>query len=286
METNNTQIIDEEFVAKRIEYMKSIPDGIKTGFVDLDYQWVGLRPGNTYLVAARPAMGKTAFMLNIARNLAVEENKKVAIFSLNQTKEQLVNKLFAIEAEVEIYHLRTGNVKEDEWERIFNASQVIGNCNLIINDSMGISVEALVAELSKEKMSDVQVVFIDYLQLMSSEKEYHDRKKELSFISERLKDIADKNQVAIVVMSQLSKLCEEREDHRPILEDLNENGSLISFDQISFIYRDEYYNPNSEWNGVVEIVTARSRLFGNGTVRLRWKSEYLKFCDVEDENGD
>lgn len=278
---DDTKVIDKEFMEKELEYLKGIPAGMKTGFIDLDYQWGGLKPGCTYLIAARPAMGKTALALNIVQSMAIKENHRIVYFSLEQSKEQLVKRLLSMESRQNLYGSHINNMSEEGWNRVIQATKQIGNSNLIINDTPGISVEALEQELSKEIMSDVDVVIIDYLQLLNTEYDAKHDLCKINYICDYLKLIAENHGIAIVVLSQLTRRPEEREDHRPVLSDFHSKDMVNYFSNVSFIYRDEYYNNQTELRNIAEIITVRNK-FGNiGSVNLAWLPEYQKFCNLE-----
>lgn len=278
---DDTQIVDKKFMDRQIDLIKEKNTGIPTGFIDLDYQWGGLKQGDTYLIGARPAMGKTAFVLNMILNMAIKGGQKVALFSLESSKEQLVNRMWTIDSAVEGHHLRTGKLEEDEWNKIIESAERIANSNLVINDTCGLDIDDLDNELSIEAMSDVKVVFIDYLQLLNTEHAGDNRKLETYYICERIKQIALKHNVAIVVLSQLSKIVETRDDHRPVASDFAYKDTANYFDNVSFIYRDEYYDNETEYKGIAEIITARNKYGSRGVVNLAWLPEFQKFCNLE-----
>ena len=259
--------------------------GIATGFYDLDYRTAGLQPSDLILVAARPSMGKTAFVLNIAQHVAFKLNLCVAIFSLEMSKEQLVNRMFSLESHVDAQHLRTGTLTDNEWEKLIESAGVIGRSSLIIDDTPGISISELRSKCRKYKMEhDLKIIIIDYLQLMSgSGKRASDsRQQEISDISRSLKALARELQVPVVALSQLSRAVEQRPDHRPMLSDLRESGAIEQdADVVMFIYRDDYYNHDTEKKGVAEIIIAKQRNGPIGTVDLAWLAEYTKFSNLE-----
>ena len=277
---DDTQIVDKDFMDKQIDFIRKKRKGISTGFIDLDYQWGGLIQGDTYLIAARPAMGKTAFMLNMILHMTINDNQKVALFSLESSKEQLINRMLAIDSSVVGQHLRIGKMEDDEWNKLIESAGRIANNNLIINDTYGLDIDDLDNELASEMMSGVKVVFIDYLQLLSTQFENDNRRLELYSVCERIKQIAKKYNVAIVVISQLSKIVETREDHRPILSDFAYKEMPNYFDNVSFVYR-EYYDYETEDKGIAEIITARNKYGSRGVVKLAWIPEYQKFCNLE-----
>jgi replicative DNA helicase len=260
--------------------------GIPTGFVDLDYRTAGLQPSDLILVAARPSMGKTAFVLNIAQYVAFHENMCTAIFSLEMSKEQLVNRLFALEAKVEAQKLRTGDLSDAEWEKLVEGAGIIGNSNLIIDDTPGITIGELRSKCRRYKLEhDLKLIIIDYLQLMSGSGRSSDsRQQEISDISRSLKALARELNVPVVALSQLSRAVEQRPDHRPMLSDLRESGAIEQdADVVMFIYRDDYYNHDSEMKGVSEIIIAKQRNGPIGTVKLIWLPQYTKFGNMERE---
>lgn len=259
--------------------------GVPTGFIDLDYKTAGMQPSDMILIAARPSMGKTAFVLNIAQYVAFHENLCVAIFSLEMSKEQLVNRLFSLESNVDSQHIRTGQLTDAEWEKLGESANVIGRSNLIIDDTPGISVADLRAKCRKFKRdNDLKMIIIDYLQLMSgsSKRSSESRQQEISEISRSLKSIARELQVPVIALSQLSRAVEQRPDKRPMLSDLRESGAIEQdADVAMFIYRDEYYNKESERKGVAEIIIAKQRNGPTGTVELAWLPDYTKFANLE-----
>ncbi len=258
--------------------------GIATGFIDLDYRTAGMQPSDLILIAARPSMGKTAFVLNIAQYVAFRSNQTVAIFSLEMSKEQLVNRMFSLESRVDAQHLRTGNLSDAEWEKLIESAGVIGKSNLIIDDTPGISISELRSKCRKFKLEhNLQMIIIDYLQLMSgSGKGGDSRQQEVSDISRSLKALARELSVPVIALSQLSRAVEQRPDHRPMLSDLRESGAIEQdADMVMFIYRDDYYNKDSEKKGIAEIIIAKQRNGPIGTVDLVWLPEYTKFANLE-----
>lgn len=258
--------------------------GIHTGFVDLDYKMSGLQPSDFILVAARPSMGKTAFVLNIAQYVAFHEKMATAIFSLEMAKEQLVNRLFSLESRVDAQVLRSGNLSDSDWEKLIEGAGVIGSSNLIIDDTPGISISELRSKCRKFKLEhDLKLVIIDYLQLMSGGKGRNDsRQQEISEISRSLKGLARELNVPIIALSQLSRAVEQRPEHRPMLSDLRESGAIEQdADVVMFIYRDDYYNKDSDMKNIAEINIAKQRNGPIGTVNLVWLPQYTKFANME-----
>ncbi len=258
--------------------------GIATGFIDLDYRTAGMQPSDLILVAARPSMGKTAFVLNIAQHVAFKLDQTTAIFSLEMSKEQLVNRLFSLESRVDSQHLRTGNLSDAEWEKLIESAGVIGKSNLIIDDTPGISISELRSKCRKYKLEhDLKLIIIDYLQLMSGSGRGSDsRQQEISDISRSLKALARELSVPVVALSQLSRAVEQRPDHRPMLSDLRESGAIEQdADVVMFIYRDDYYNKDTEKKGIAEIIIAKQRNGPIGTVELVWLPDYTKFANLQ-----
>ena len=258
--------------------------GVATGFIDLDYRTAGMQPSDLILVAARPSMGKTAFVLNIAQHVAFKLNQTVAIFSLEMSKEQLVDRLFSLESRVDSQHLRTGNLSDAEWEKLIESAGVIGKSNLIIDDTPGISISELRSKCRKYKLDhDLKMIIIDYLQLMSGSGRGSDsRQQEISDISRSLKALARELNVPVIALSQLSRAVEQRPDHRPMLSDLRESGAIEQdADVVMFIYRDDYYNKDTDRKGIAEIIIAKQRNGPIGTVELVWLPDYTKFANLE-----
>lgn len=258
--------------------------GIPTGFLDLDYRTAGLQPSDLILIAARPSMGKTALELNIARHAAFKKNLTVAIFSLEMSKEQLVNRMFSMESNVDSQKLRTGQMNDQEWERLIESAGVIGRSSLIIDDTPGISIAELRSKCRKYKLEhNLSMIMIDYLQLMTGGTGRNEsRQQEISDISRSLKAVARELSVPVVAFSQLSRAVDQRPDHRPILSDLRESGAIEQdADVVMFIYRDDYYNHDSEKKGIAEIIIAKQRNGPIGTVELAWLPEYQRFVNLE-----
>ena len=258
--------------------------GMATGFIDLDYKTAGFQPSDLILVAARPSMGKTSFMLNIIQYMVFRMNMTAALFSLEMSKEQIVNQLFSIESRVDSQHLRTGNLADAEWEKLIESAGVVGNSNLIIDDTPGISIAELRSRCRKYRLeNDLKIIFIDYLQLMSgSGRGTESRQQEVSDISRALKGIARELNVPVVVGSQLSRAVEQRPDHRPMLSDLRESGAIEQdADLVMFLYRDEYYNKDSEKRGIAEVIVAKQRRGSIGTIELAWLPDFTRFANLQ-----
>lgn len=258
--------------------------GIPTGFIDLDYRTAGLQPSDLVLIAARPSMGKTAFVLNIAQYVAFHENMCTAIFSLEMSKEQLVNRLFSLESRVDAQALRTGNLSDADWAKLVEGAGIIGDSELIIDDTPGISISEMRSKCRKYKLEhDLKLIIIDYLQLMSgSGRSTDSRQQEISDISRSLKALARELNVPVLALSQLSRAVEQRPDHRPMLSDLRESGAIEQdADVVMFIYRDDYYNKDTELKNISEIIVAKQRNGPIGTINLAWLPEYTKFGNLD-----
>ena len=259
--------------------------GLPTGFIDLDYKTSGLQPSDLILIVARPSMGKTAFALNIAQYMAFKKGITVAMFSLEMSKEQFVNRLLAMESRVDSQALRTGNLKDEDWTKLVEGADIIGNSNLIIDDTPGISISELRSKCRKYKLEhDLGIIFIDYLQLMSGSGRTDSRQQEISEISRALKALARELNVPVVALSQLSRAVEQRPDHRPMLSDLRESGAIEQdADVVMFLYRDDYYHKDTEKPGISEVIIAKQRNGPIGTVELVWLAQYTQFVNAKKE---
>lgn len=257
--------------------------GLPTGFTDLDTKTAGFHGSELILIAARPAMGKTAFELNIAQYMAFRKDITVAIFSLEMSKEQLVNRLFSLESHVDSQKIRTGNLEDSDWENLIESAGVIGKSNLIIDDTPGITISELRSKCRKYKLEhNLGIIIIDYLQLMSGGKRSESRQQEVSEISRALKALARELDVPVVALSQLSRQVESREDKRPMLSDLRESGAIEQdADVVMFLYRDDYYNKDSDKKGIAEVIIAKQRSGSTGTIELVWLPQYTKFANKE-----
>lgn len=257
--------------------------GISTGFKDLDYRTAGFQPSDLILIAARPSMGKTAFVLNIAEYIALHSGVTTAVFSLEMSKDQLVKRLIAMHSKVDSQHIRTGELEADEWLKITESVKAIGESNLVIDDTPGISIAALRSKCRKLKMeNNLGIIIIDYLQLMTAGKRTESRQQEISEISRSLKALARELNCPVVALSQLSRSVESRDNKRPMLSDLRESGAIEQdADVVMFIYRDDYYNKDSEKKGVAEIIIGKQRNGPTGTIELAWLSQYTKFANLE-----
>lgn len=254
--------------------------GIATGFKDLDYQTSGLQPSDLILIAARPSMGKTAFVLNIAQYMAFHNHETVAIFSLEMSKEQLVNRLLSMESGVDAQKLRNGNLTDNDWERLVEGAEGVARSNLIIDDTPGISLADLRSKCRKYKLEHhLGIVMIDYLQLMTGGgRASESRQQEISDISRGLKSLARELNVPVIALSQLSRAVEQRPDHRPMLSDLRDSGAIEQdADVVMFLYRDAYYNKDSEMKNLAEVIVAKQRNGPIGTINLLWMPEFTAF---------
>ena len=258
--------------------------GVPTGFSDLDYKTAGLHESDLVLIAARPAMGKSAFALNIASNAAVRAGVPVAIFSLEMSKEQMVNRILCSEAMVDSNKVRTGKIDDEDWMKLASSLGPLSESGIYIDDTPGISVMEIRAKCRKLKLEkNIGLVVIDYLQLVQgSSKRGGSREQEISEISRSLKILAKEINVPVIALSQLSRAPEQRPDHRPMLSDLRESGAIEQdADIVMFLYRDDYYNEESEKKNVAEVIIAKHRSGGTGTVELLWLGNYTKFTNIE-----
>ena len=255
--------------------------GLTTGFADLDYKLSGLQKSDLVLLAARPSMGKTALGINIATNSALKANAKVAIFSLEMSKEQLVQRIIASTAHVDLQKIISGHLVEDEWVQIINSMGPLSGINVFIDDTAGISLMEMKAKCRRLKLEKgLDLIVVDYLQLMQMEGRIENRQQEISSISRGLKGLAKEMECPVVALSQLSRAPELRSDHKPILSDLRESGAIEQdADIVMFLYRDEYYDEDTEKKNIGEIIIAKHRNGPTGTVELVWKKEYTKFLD-------
>jgi len=270
----------------RIEQMalnKSNLTGLTTGFIDLDHKTSGLQKSDLILVAARPSMGKTAFSINIAVNAALKGNASVAIFSLEMSKEQLVQRILSSESHVELQKVINGRLNEDDWQKLLRAMGPLSQAKIFIDDTPAISLMEMKAKCRRLKMEKgLDLIMIDYLQLMSGEGRTENRQQEISNISRGLKGLAKEMDCPVIALSQLSRAPEIRSDHRPILSDLRESGAIEQdADIVMFLYRDDYYHPDSEKKNIGEVIIAKHRNGPTGTVELVFMGEYTKFVNLE-----
>ena len=258
--------------------------GVPSGFTELDYRTAGFHGSELILIAARPAMGKTAFALNIATNAAVKANVPVAVFSLEMSKEQLVNRILCSESMVDSNKVRTGKLEEDDWTKLAGAIGPLSEAEIFIDDTPGINITEIRAKCRKLKLEkNIGMVVIDYLQLIQgSNKRGGSREQEISEISRSLKILAKELDVPVIALSQLSRAVEQRPDHKPMLSDLRESGAIEQdADLVMFLYRDDYYNPESEKKDIAEVIIAKHRGGSLGTAELLWLGSYTKFVNLE-----
>ena len=271
-------------VIEKASKTKGTVTGIPTGFIDLDYKTSGMQPSDLVLIAARPSMGKTAFVLNLVDHVAVRRGLPCMIFSLEMSKEQLVNRMLAMESNVDAQKLRNGNLTDSDWDAIVEGIGVIGNSKMIIDDTPGISITELRSKCRKMKLEyGLSMVIIDYLQLMtgSGGKSSESRQQEISEISRSLKALAREINAPVIALSQLSRACETRTDHRPMLSDLRESGAIEQdADVVMFLYRDDYYNKDTDTPNIAEVIIAKQRNGPIGTVNLLWQPEFTKFVNL------
>lgn len=256
--------------------------GITTGFIDLDNKTSGLQKSDLVLVAARPSMGKTAFSVNLAVNAALKANASVAIFSLEMSKNQLIQRMLSSESHIELQNIIHGNL-DGSWEKIIETMGVLSEKNIHVDDTPGISLAEMKAKCRKMKMEKgLDIVLIDYLQLMSGDGRSESRQQEISTISRGLKALAKEMDCTVVALSQLSRAPELRSDHRPILSDLRESGAIEQdADIVMFLYRDEYYHPDTEKKNISELIIAKHRNGPIGTIELVFAGQYTKFLNAE-----
>ncbi len=271
---------------ERIEILyknKSKVTGIETGFKDFDMKTSGLQKSDFILIAARPSMGKTAFVINIAQYAALRNNVTTAIFSLEMSKEQLVNRMICTEALIDAQKLRTGDIQSDDWYKIAEAVSSLSEAPIYIDDKSSISIPEIRAKCRRlKKDKNLGLVIIDYLQLMNSNKKNENRQQEISSISRALKGLARELDIPVVALSQLSRAVEQRKPPKPMLSDLRESGAIEQdADLVCFLYRDEYYNPETEKRGQAEVIIAKQRNGSVGTVNLSWLGQYTKFANLE-----
>ena len=257
--------------------------GLQTGFHNLDKLTSGWQNSDLIIIAARPAMGKTAFVLSMAKNMAVDYNTPVAIFSLEMSNLQLVNRLISNVCEIEGEKIKSGRLSRQEWEQLNSRVRSLFSAPLYVDDSPSLSILELRTKARRlVKEHGVKIIIIDYLQLMSGSGKSDSRQQEISDISRSLKALARELSVPVIALSQLSRAVEQRPDHRPMLSDLRESGAIEQdADVVMFIYRDDYYNHDSEMKGISEIIIAKQRNGPIGTVNLVWLPQYTKFANME-----
>ena len=277
-------LVDTFIELEQLYNQKQHVTGITTGFIDLDEKTAGLHNSDLILVAARPAMGKSAFAINIATNAALKGHVGVAYFSLEMSKEQVTSRILCSEAMVDSNKVRTGTIDDEEWGKLANASGELSETQIYIDDTPGISITEIRAKCRKLKLEkDIGLVVIDYLQLVQGTgKRGASREQEIAEFSRSLKILAKEINVPVIALSQLSRAPEQRPDHRPMLSDLRESGSIEQdADIVMFLYRDDYYNEDSEKKNIAEVILAKHRGGSTGTVELLWLGNYTKFANIE-----
>ena len=257
--------------------------GLTTGFSDLDRKLSGLQKSDLVLLAARPSMGKTAFGVNIATNASLKGGGKIAIFSLEMSKEQLVQRIISSTAHVDLQKIISGNLADDEWIQVVNAMGPLSRMEIYIDDTAGISMMEMKAKCRRLKVEKgLDLIVVDYLQLMQVDGRVESRQQEISAISRGLKGLAKEMECPVLALSQLSRAPELRSDHRPILSDLRESGAIEQdADVVLFLYRDEYYDKESEKKNIGEVIIAKHRNGPTGSIELVFKQEYTKFLNME-----
>ena len=277
------QVLERGFIEiERLFNNKGEITGVGSGFIDLDAKTSGFQKGDMVLIAARPSMGKTTFALNIAEHAALREGKSVVIFSLEMSKEQLAYKLLCSEANVDMLKLRTGALDDKDWENIAKATGPLSKAKIYIDDTAGVSVMEMRSKCRRLKVEyGIDLILIDYLQLMSGSSS-ESRQQEVSEISRSIKALAKEMECPVIALSQLSRAPEQRADHRPMLSDLRESGSIEQdADLVMFLYRDEYYNKETEDKNVGECIIAKQRNGPVGTVKLAWLGQFSKFGNLD-----
>ncbi|MDQ0151126.1 replicative DNA helicase [Eubacterium multiforme] len=277
------QVLERGFIEiERLFNNKGEITGVSSGFLDLDAKTSGFQKGDMVLIAARPSMGKTTFALNIAEHAALREGKSVVVFSLEMSKEQLAYKLLCSEANVDMLKLRTGALDDKDWENIARATGPLSKAKIYIDDTAGVSVMEMRSKCRRLKIEyGIDLIMIDYLQLMSGSSS-ESRQQEVSEISRSIKALAKEMECPVIALSQLSRAPEQRADHRPMLSDLRESGSIEQdADLVMFLYRDEYYNKETEEKNVGECIIAKQRNGPVGTVKLAWLGQFSKFGNLD-----
>jgi len=281
--TNIKDLLNTTFdeIERRYENKETIT-GLTTGFNDLDHKLNGFHPSDLILVAARPAMGKSAFALNLAQNAALKGNASVAIFSLEMSKEQLILRMLASESMVDLSNIQSGRLNDEEWQRIAQAMVPMSQAKIHFDDSAGISVTEMRSKARRLKMEKgLDLVLIDYLQLMQGEARSENRQQEISNISRNLKIMAKELDCPVIALSQLSRAPEQRADHRPILSDLRESGAIEQdADVVMFLYREAYYDEESEKQNMAEVILSKHRHGETGSIDMIWMGQYQKFADA------
>lgn len=282
---NNKLITIDEVIEKEFEHLDKIAKGqvevgLSSGYLELDAILSGLNPSDLIILAARPAMGKTSFVLNIATRVAKQSKKKVVIFSLEMSMQQLVERMLSFECSILSNKIHKGDIKGDEWALLIEGAQNLSSCSILFDDSPNLTVPEMKAKLRRVK--DLGLVVIDYLQLMSTGKREGNRVQEISEITRMLKVMAKELDVPVITISQLARGPDARQDHRPILSDLRESGSIEQdADIVMFLYRDEYYNPEDAKPGIAECIIAKNRHGETGTFELGWDGKFTRFIGLD-----
>ena len=268
---------------------KGAVTGLASGFTDLDKLTTGFHPGDLILIAARPSMGKTAFAVNMAQYATIKMNKKVAVFSLEMSREMLGIRLLASQARIDAQRLRNGDLRDDDWSSLVEGAEEIGASNLILDDTKGLTISELRTRCRKYQLNQggLDLVIVDYLQFMSASanSRSENRQQEISEISRALKNLAGELGVPVIALSQLSRAVEKRENKRPMLSDLRESGAIEQdADIVMFLYREEYYLKDTEDQNVTEVILAKQRNGPTGTVKLTWLPDYTVFANREPEH--
>ena len=283
-------LVDSFAQLERLYNQKEGITGVPSGFADLDLRTAGFHNSELIILAARPAMGKTAFALNIETNAATKSDVPVLLFSLEMSKEQLVNRILCSEAMVDSNKLKTGKIEENDWIKIVEALGPLSEAEMYIDDTAGISITEIRAKARKLKLEkNIGLIIIDYLQLIqgSGNRRNGSREQEISEISRSLKILAKELDVPVIALSQLSRAAEQRSEHRPMLSDLRESGSIEQdADIVMFLYRDDYYNEESENKNIAEVIIAKNRSGSVGTAEMLWMSSYTKFANIEHYRDD
>ena len=275
----------EEIIAKEFDYFDEIVSGNKkvalsSGYSSLDAFLTGLNPSDLIVLAARPAMGKTSFALNIVVRVAKQSQKSVVVFSLEMSNQQLVERILSSECSVLLSKIHTCTMSDEEYTLLADGAQELANCKIFFDDTPNLTVAEMKAKL--RRFPEVGLVVVDYLQLMSSGRRESNRVQEVSTITRMLKILAKELDVTVIVISQLARGPETRQDHRPLLSDLRESGSIEQdADIVLFLYRDEYYNPENAKPGVAECIVAKNRHGETGSVELGWEGQFTKFVGLD-----
>ena len=275
-----TDVVGEiEEAARKDGKINSLP----TGFIDLDRKLTGLHKGELILVAARPAMGKTALVLNMARHVILNEKVPTVIFSLEMSKESLVTRMIAMDALVDAQAIRTGELTDKNWDDIIESTERLAFAPLFIEDNSAITIPELRSKCRKLKQTqNLGLIIVDYLQLMNATGRVESRQQFVAEVSRALKGLARELGVPVIALSQLNRAVDSRTDHKPVLADLRESGSIEQdADVVMFIYRDDYYNEDSEKPGIAEIIVAKQRNGSTGSIDLAWQGKFTRFANLE-----